>query len=204
MVSQALAWLSLRTLRPWPWCLCPNCGPSASSSCSSSWVWTRKYVLCKMYSWLTLRRGKKPTFVHCTWCVSFPHFWLVCGHGGGDDIHHRYVSQSNAQVWPTGTLPPPLLPHMLPLSTGHGHRGQSLVLFKVQQLSYHDFISSLWQDARIWNMTWSWWNHVRNMRLLLCAGRNVRVPDVWLLRLQWSLHPLPLRVWNRGTRMDIW
>lgn len=40
---QVLAWLSSPILRLWPWCLSLSCGPSVSSSCSSSWVWTLRW-----------------------------------------------------------------------------------------------------------------------------------------------------------------
>ncbi len=45
VVLQAQVWRSLPTPRVWLWCRWLHSGPSSSSSCSSHWDWTLRYIL---------------------------------------------------------------------------------------------------------------------------------------------------------------
>lgn len=83
--------------------------------------------------------------LRCTYSVSY-FLPSVCCNGGGDDVHHRHVSLSDAQGRPAGTLPPPLLPHMLLLSARHDHWGQGLVLYTVHTL--HIYQSTMAEYCR--------------------------------------------------------
>lgn len=61
---------------------------------------------------------------NCIWKFIFYVLSILCTvrrHGGGDDVDHRYVPQSNAQGRPAGEIPPRLLPNMFLLSACHDH-----------------------------------------------------------------------------------